>query len=523
MQADVIIVGSGPAGVHAALALLEAGRKVLMIDAGYTAHKPSSTAANFEDVRGADPEQWKLFLGEDLSSIPVSGLSGGMGGGMASGNRSYVTRDTDAYLPLQAEGAQIIQTLAQGGLAAAWGGACAYFDDRDLLSMKLPGEEMQRAYDEVTSHIGISGPQTRPGIQPPLRPDLHAEILLQKASERLQILHELDSAVLQPHSAILTQDMEGRKATGYQDMDYYCDPGRSLYRPSFTLETLKKNPNFLYVPGLLAETISEDHETAAVSSRTIGSGLRVTHRAKRVVLAAGAIGTARILLRTLRLEGKRVPFLSKPHAFIAIAHPRTFGKAGPKERVSVCQLMFMDTIRDALGFESGCAQIYGYRSMLLFRLLGSMPLPAPEAMRLLSALSPSMLIADVRFPIANTMGTLRLENQTMHVEVPQDDERRCRQHASLKRLRLAMQALGLWTLKTMDLPEGTASHYAGTVPVSDNPSLPLSADEQGKVRQMRHVYAADASLFEALPAKPHTLTLMANARRIAQGIVRTLG
>lgn len=522
MHADVIIVGSGPAGVHAALPLLEKGLKVLMIDAGYTADHPPSTTENFEDVRRTDPEQWKLFLGNDLSGVPVSGLSGGLGGGMTSGNRSYVTRDTETYLPLRADGAEITQSLAQGGLAASWGGACAYFDDRDLLAMKLPGTEMRRAYEEVTRIIGVSGPQNQPGVQKPLRPDLHAEILLKKASERVKILEELNAVVVQPHSAILTEDLDGRQATTYQDMDYYSDPRRSLYRPSYTLETLKKNPNFTYVPGLLAETITEDHETAAVASRTIGSGLRVSHRGRAVILAAGAVGTARILLRTLRLEGVRTPFLSKPHSYIALMHPRTFGKPGPKERVSVCQLLAMDTVRDALGFESGCAQIYSYRSLLLFRLLGNMPLPAPEAMGLLSMFSSSMLIADVRFPSANTMGTVRWENQTMHVEVPRDEARLERQHASQKRLRLTLQALGLWTLKTMDMPEGTASHHAGTVPISENSSLPLSAEASGKVRQMRHVYAADASLFETLPAKPHTLTIMANARRIARDLAGKL-
>ena len=37
---DVIIVGSGPAGVSAAFPLLEAGLKVLMVDGGREANTP---------------------------------------------------------------------------------------------------------------------------------------------------------------------------------------------------------------------------------------------------------------------------------------------------------------------------------------------------------------------------------------------------------------------------------------------------------------------------------------------------
>jgi choline dehydrogenase-like flavoprotein len=74
----------------------------------------------------------------------------------------------------------------------------------------------------------------------------------------------------------------------------------------------------------------------------------------------------------------------------------------------------------------------------------------------------------------------------------------------------------------MLLPEASSSHYAGTVPQSDDDRIPLTTDARGKVRRMQRTWVADAAVFPCLPAKPHTLTIMANARRIALEALRTL-
>jgi hypothetical protein len=54
---------------------------------------------------------------------PSRGHTGGLGGGQMSGNRAYVTRDTKKECSLKEENCQIIQSLAAGGLGAAWGAA----------------------------------------------------------------------------------------------------------------------------------------------------------------------------------------------------------------------------------------------------------------------------------------------------------------------------------------------------------------------------------------------------------------
>ena len=65
-DADVIIIGSGPAGVSAAFPLVEAGTRVLMMD-----------GAGGDGVAGDDEiAPWKKMLGRELQALlPEDGLS----------------------------------------------------------------------------------------------------------------------------------------------------------------------------------------------------------------------------------------------------------------------------------------------------------------------------------------------------------------------------------------------------------------------------------------------------------------
>lgn len=520
LDCDVIIIGSGPAGVHAAWPLVQAGKKVTMIDGGKKATQILENAPdkNFEDIRRKDPKQWKWFLGENLSGIPLSGLSGGLGGGQISGNRSYVTEDADNHLPIKLENAFVIQSLAEGGLGAAWGATSAILSDSELKAMGLPVDDMHRHYDSIRQRIGVSDHW---------KGDLHASLMLRHYEQKRSWFEREKIRVMQPMTAVLTEDKGLRKATNYSDMDYWADPRKSVYRPQYTLDELKLHNNFTYIGASVVETIFEDAEGVSVRFRSLPDGTRSSRRGRVVILCAGAVNSARILLRSLNLYDTPTSFIGKPHVLTACLHPKTFGKPGPKERLSLCQIVVTDEMqRD--GCTAGAAQLYSYRSMQLFRLLSSVPLPAPLALQFLAMLSPSLVIADIRFPAlpyaANRL-SLQRKNSTedcVCVSMHKDPADLRLRHKSLKRLKKGLRTLGLLPIKTLNLEEASTSHYAGTIPFSEEPKGPISTDCNGKVHGMQHVFVADASVFRCLPPTPHTLTIMANANRIGEGVLQKL-
>jgi choline dehydrogenase-like flavoprotein len=67
---------------------------------------------------------------------------------------------------------------------------------------------------------------------------------------------------------------------------------------------------------------------------------------------------------------------------------------------------------------------------------------------------------------------------------------------------------------------GSSIHYAGTLPFSDM-EKPYTLSPDGRVWGTNKIFVADGSGFAYLPAKGLTLSLMANAHRVAAGVLKT--
>jgi choline dehydrogenase-like flavoprotein len=86
----------------------------------------------------------------------------------------------------------------------------------------------------------------------------------------------------------------------------------------------------------------------------------------------------------------------------------------------------------------------------------------------------------------------------------------------------AWRSMGAWMLPgsfTAGRP-GADIHYAGTLPMARDPVRGQTSTE-GAVHGLPGVFVVDGACLPALPEKSHTLTLMANADRIARRLVHS--
>ncbi len=528
---DVIVIGGGCAAAHVAAPLVQNGKRVLMLDGGQlpTISPDLAPDDHFESIRSRNREQDRWFLGSNLSGISIQDFREGLASGNLTGNRDFVIRYAHQLLPTTSDRIQIVQSLAKGGLGAAWGGACAFLSSQELTKMGLPAEAFKKHYDIVSRRIGISGPPEPYSVQPPARLDHHGRALMSRYQKKQDYFQKTGLTLTQSHLALLTQDLGQRRATDYTDMEYFCDPNRSVYRPQFTIEELEKQPHFYYRGQMLVECVKSIPGGVSVSGFSIEQGktnVAFSFTAHRIVLASGAIGTARILLRSFPSLNQKTSFIAKSHTLIACLNLSMVGQPGDHRRTSLCQLYLQDTPTNNMLPEL-CAQLYSYRSPLLCRLLQSLPLPTPESMRILASLVPSLVFADVRSPSHRDTDqwlSLKQNNHPNHYSTHihgNSDE--TIDYLILKKVKKALRKLGLWPLKSVSMAPGSTFHYAGTVPIRDvETERSLSADSSGRLTQEQKIFIADASLFRFLPARPHTLTLMANANRIGEIICNQL-
>jgi len=484
----------------------------------------------FSEIRKSEPEQFRYFLGEYPEGL---GRSGHEVGAQLTPPRMFLVKDADKYLPLASESFHPMQSLALGGLAAGWGAGSPVYEDFELRRAGLPAGEMRPFYEQVVREIGVSGaadddvsPHLMPpgGLQDPLEIDSNAAAIFENYRRRREGFLARGFKLGRPPVAVLTRALGERQPNPYHDMDFWSDARESVYRPRYTLRALQKLPNFTYINKTLAVRFHDEEDGGVVLQATdLGSNGPVTFRGRRLLLAAGAINTTRLVLRSLNRYGTRVPVLCNPYTYVPCLNLPMLGREACDRRHSLVQLTGILFPPEAPE-EEVVAQFYSYRSLLLFRLAREMPLTPRLSFLMARLIVTSLVIVGVNHPdVPSPDRYLELREKNGGEEFfgsyeRSDEERKVQKRRERLVLRNLL-ALRCVPLQVLRLPAGASIHYAGTLPFRDGDE-PLTCTPEGRIRGTRNVYAADGSPWNFLPAKGLTLTLMANARRVAAAAVK---
>ncbi|MDE2481557.1 MAG: hypothetical protein KGN02_05170, partial [bacterium] len=272
MIPDLAIVGSGPAGAQAAKAAIEAGASVVMLD--YGIDDPDARAsvpdAPFSELRRTDPDQARYFWG----AVEARRLHEGRRvAGHLTAPRDFAVAEALERQPVRSTTFTPVQSLALGGLGAAWGAGAPCFEAHELEAIGLSAIALDDAYDEVIRDIGVSAAwddATAPYVlrsratQPPAELDSNARTLLDAYARRREALERKGFVLGRPALALLTEPIRragcDRDANPYYDMDFYGDARRSIYRPRYTIEELRAEPRFSYLGGVLVQSFADDDE-----------------------------------------------------------------------------------------------------------------------------------------------------------------------------------------------------------------------------------------------------------------------
>lgn len=532
---DVIVVGSGASGVHAAWPLVSAGLRVVMLDVGNEdlACERLIPAATFVEIRERDSNQHRYFLGDHLEGVSVGAAGAGP---QITPPRAYVLKDSQRFGPKRSGGFQPLESFALGGLATAWGAVAFPFHDAELDRCGLPAAEFGEHYEVVARRIGISGRTDDDlcamrgplaAIQAPLQIDHNAAAILKQYESIRKRSRQAGLYLGQSLLATLSETLGQRQPNSYSDMDFWSNHGRSVYRPSFTLRELEAHPNFSYRPGFLVSSFSEvGGKVVSVTGKVLATDASETMTSRSLILAAGALGTARLVLRSLGLYDRPVPFACNPHTYMPCIHYRGLGLAHAERCHSLAQLTVIhDPTMDGLHLVQ--AQMYSYRSLHLFRLLKEMPLPHREGLRIMRALAPHFVIWVIQhedIPTPSKYCVLRRggdAGDTLDVEYRDSTEELALREKNERSIARFVRRLGCLPLKRVHAAHGSSVHYAGQFPMTRE-DRPLTTEPSGRLRGTSAVYLADGSTFAYLPAKGLTLTLMANANRIGVNVRKRL-
>ncbi len=533
---DILVVGSGASAVNAAYPLVQAGRSVVMLDVGFedTVYHKLIPPAPYAEVRRTDPRQHRYLLGDNFEGVPLGKIGAGP---QVTPPRRHVLANTETLLPTVSTDFAAMNSLAIGGLAGAWGAVSFPYLDSELVKSGLDPQELRRHYEIVSKRIGVCGGRNDDltalrgqldELQLPLEPDGNAELIYSCYQRERSTLSRERVYLGSPFMAVLTQPRNGRSPNPYHDMDFWTNEGGSVYRPQLGVPELQKYPNFSYRRPYLVERFEEKGPgEVSIYAKSLTGHQGEVFQARRLILAAGAMNTARLVLRSFRQYNQPLPMTCNETTYIPCLHYAHLGRK-PKDRChSLAQLtMIYDPTGDQQHLVQ--AQLYSYRSMMLFRLLKDLPLPCRETLRILQAIAPSLVIVVLQHEDSPNAGqTCVLRPSTdgtgdmLEIAWRPPPETVRHQRKCEKVMMRALRQLRCWPAKTLSPGHGTSAHYASQLPMTQE-DKPLTTEPSGRLRGTTAVYVADGAALAYMPAKGLTFTLMANANRVGSIVLRGL-
>lgn len=531
--ADYIVVGSGCTGAMAAQTLVEKGVQVLMLDGGITdAHYASKIPdSDYLNIKKNERQQYEYFIGKNLEGIPFGDVKTGE---HLTPPRKFMVHEVSKWMPLLSPNFFPLESLALGGLGNGWGLGCCVFSDEEIKAGGLRKLRMREAYEVVANRIGISGAKddtekyTASSLQcilPSIAMDSNGKNLYENYRKKKQHLNRNGFYMGRPSLALLTQKREGRKAYQYKDLDFYADTDRSAYRPGYTIEELKRKNNFQYRGNLLVLKFEEGEDGVDVICQTLDTKEIVFFRCKKLVLAAGCLSTARIVLRSFNAYGVNLPLISNPYSYLPAIQPYLLGKDKDARKIGFAQLsLFYD--KHANNMDVAMASIYSYRSLMAFHILKETPLGIKAGYRFLEYMMPAFTIVGLFHPErggAQKFLSLQKEVNTatgdllkVNYQLSTDEENAVVQNE--KSFSAALRHLNCFVLKKINPGHGSGVHYAGTLPFSEQ-NEKFKLRRNGLLGETQNVFVADGSGISYLPGKGLTLSLMANAHLVAESVL----
>ena len=523
-----LIIGSGPAAAGAALALTQQpGQSVTVVDIGTQLEADQRRVVDAMTVH--DPGQWSSSDVAAISRQPV-----GTDRGSLPEKRSYGSdfpfRNVGQLDGVHGDGRanRLVVSSAYGGFSNVWGAQTMPWSTPTFDRWPIKWSEMEPHYRSVLHEVPLTGVDDDLSELFPLLVDAQDPPKLAERSRMVLDRYQARRAAVRAQGVTVGAARLALNAGSCVRCGLCMTgcPYSLIYSASHTFDSLRAAGRISYLPGLLAYRIGERTGQPFAEVRDLASGGSQRLEADRVFVACGAMGTTRLVLGSLGCFGRDVSLAESVQFVLPTFSLRATIDPRAEDNFTLNQFnVVVDT--DGGGLNLAQVHFYPYNPVFLATLpaflrtkfargattsllrrlsVGLGYLPSWESPRVHVVAQPA---GDAMLPTLSITGEDGPRIPPMLRTV-------------IRRLLRAAPSLDLWPVlpKLAVSGAGKSYHFGGSFPhAGDGQRAELETDRQGRLHAWDNVHLVDASVFPTVAATTFTLTIMANAHRIATEVI----
>ena len=510
-----IIIGSGIAGVNAAMTLLEKGKKVEIWDADLTDMPHINESHVLESYYGENLKGIIDPSSESLFELPE--------------NRSYYLKKNSRLWEFNDdENFNIITSLAKGGLANGWGANSLPFSKNDIFDWPIDFEQFNLHLKKIYKRIDITSSNddlklinNDYGSQKNIKLEEADLYMMGNYVKKKKYLNKKNIFFGNARLAVNTLNING------EDNDLnkcIWFPESRIYNPTYTLENCHKYSSFTYLQKRKINYFNLiNDKVQSINYLNLHSNEKITEKVDaKVLLCAGAIQSGIIYKRTL-LENNlseidsasQNSLMDTAVTKIFYILPRLLGKKYNQNNFQLNRLIAGVINSDKMWPEYLHCEILNLNDMIFHPLIETLPIG-------------SFFSKELFFSLKNSLGVLSIfapdkMQKTNNISIDPDNNLRAKINyieskdklsfisSNTLLLKKALLNLGAIPFMTKTYPPGSGIHYAGTIPMGED----KCCDGNGRLHFCKNLYVADSSAFPSLPSRPISINTAAFASYVA--------
>jgi choline dehydrogenase-like flavoprotein len=514
------VVGTGPAGISCAQALIAAGKEVTILDAGLQLDAERRQA--IRSLAATNSSQWNTAATDFLRNGIIPGTSG-IPLKLAYGS-DFPYRQIAGATAIRCEGAESKPSYACGGLSTVWGAAIMPHRQQDIEDWPISIMDLEPGYRAVFQWMPLSAQNDDLAKLFPLYIDECASLPASRQAAGMLADLQRNRAKLYANGihfgssrlAVNADNRHGRPDCVQCGLCMYGCPYGLIYSSDQTLAVLVATGRVHYKPGVIVQSVEE-----------IGTGVRIravdhagnleAYSGERVFLGAGVLNTTTILLRSMVMYDRPVQIRDSQYFLMPLLRLRGTADVVREPLHTLAQL-FVEIFDTSISPYTIHLQTYTYNDLFCSPVLAALG-PFKKLFPFEAFLGHLMLFQGYLHSAHSSSITATLSHNqdgnalTLRaVPNPEVKKRVGKLAFKLAKLVAHTGVLPIIPMIQMGKP-GRGFHSGGSFPMSRQPKTG-ETDILGRPRGLQRVHAIDSTVLPSIPATAITYTVMANAYRI---------